>query len=120
MLAREHQMTTKTGTILNEGLDLVSDAALTIPFATLPGVNVSMVALAATAALLVEVAGFAPRGARRHDGPFGKSDRAVALGAAGTWLGFGWTLSVWLPWVWIALCAVTTWNRLRMVPVRGS
>ena len=120
MLAREHQMATKTGAILNEGLDLLSDAALILPFGTVPGISIAMVGFAAVAALLVEVAGFAPTGIRRYEGPFGKSDRAVALGAAGAGLGLGWPLAGWLPWLWIAGCAVTAFNRLRGLPGGGS
>ena len=121
MLAREHQMATTAGAILNEALDLLSDVALTLPFATLAGVSVVGIWVAAIAALLVEVAGFATRGARRYDGPFGKSDRAVVLGTAGAWLGLGWPISNLvvdlLPWAWVALCAVTAVNRLRRLTV---
>ena len=117
MLAREHQMATKSGAILNEALDLVSDAALTLPLATVTGVSAAGIGFATLAALIVEVAGFAPRGLRRYDGPFGKSDRALALGSVGAWLGLGWAVPTLaaelLPWAWVALCAVTAANRLR-------
>ncbi len=121
MLAEERRMRTRTGAILNEGLDLVSDAALTLPFVAVPGLSAGTVWLCIVAAVLVEVAGFARAGARRYEGPFGKSDRAVVLGAAGGWLGLGWPVTGWagwLPWVWMLLCVVTIANRLR--PVRGS
>ena len=121
MLAKERRMRTRTGAILNEGLDLVSDAALTLPFVAVPGLSAGTVWLCIVAAALAEVAGFARAGARRYEGPFGKSDRAVALGVAGGWLGLAWPVAGWagwLPWVWILLCMVTIANRLR--PVRGS
>ena len=54
---------------------------------------------------------------RRYQGPFGKSDRAVVLGFCGAWLALGWPLAgwalQWLPYTWVALCAVTIWNRGR-------
>ena len=39
MLAREHGQATRLGAVLNELADVISDAALTLPFATLPGWN---------------------------------------------------------------------------------
>ena len=120
MLAREFRMETRAGAILNETLDLISDAALTLPFAILPMGNSAAVGFAAAAALLVEVAGFAGRGGRRNQGPFGKSDRAVALGVAGAWLGLRLPVAPWAaqwsPWVWILLCGVTALNRIRVHP----
>ena len=46
MLAREHGQQSKLGAVLNELLDVVSDAALTVPFATLPGWNPLLVCAA--------------------------------------------------------------------------
>ena len=121
MLAREYQMTTRSGAILNEALDIVSDAALTLPLATVAGVSAVGIGFATVAALLVEVAGFVSPGVRRYDGPFGKSDRALALGLAGSWLGLSGPptklAAELLPWVWIALCVVTAVNRLRKLKV---
>ena len=39
MLAREHNMTTKLGAILNELGDVISDVALYVPMALVPGLN---------------------------------------------------------------------------------
>jgi len=113
MLARDHGQETRVGAVLNELADLVSDAALTLPFAYVA--NALAVGAAIFFAGLTEVAAIVGGGPRRNQGPFGKSDRAVVLGFCGAWLWLGWpvasnSLDV-LPLVWIALCMVTIWNR---------
>lgn len=120
MLAREYRQASKAGAVLNEGADLISDVALALPFVTLAGWNPPWILGAIVFATLTEFAGIAPLlrgGRRRNDGPFGKSDRAFALGFAGTWLALGWTVSSWAtiagPVVWMALCLITVGNRIR-------
>ncbi len=120
MLAREHGQASKLGAVLNELSDVISDAALTLPFATLRGWNPLAVGGAIFFAALTEIAGImAPTigGARRNDGPFGKSDRALALGILGTWLALGWPVSEWVreaaPALWMLLCCVTIVVRVR-------
>ena len=109
MLARTHGLETKTGAVLNELCDLISDAALTIPFAYL--LHPIGVGLAIFFAALTEVAAIVGGGPRRNHGPFGKSDRAVVLGFGGAWLWLGWPLHESVPLLWIAMCGVTVWNR---------
>jgi CDP-diacylglycerol--glycerol-3-phosphate 3-phosphatidyltransferase len=120
MLAREHNQQSKLGAILNELVDVVSDAALTFPLATQPGWNSLTVAGAIFAAALTEMAGIlglTTSGKRRYDGPFGKSDRALALGAISTWLALGWPVNTLgretVLWVWILLCIATIVQRTR-------
>lgn len=120
MLAREHGQQSKLGAVLNELLDVISDAALTLPFATLPGLNPLMVSGAIFFASLTEMAGLMGQtigGQRRNDGPFGKSDRAFALGGLGAWLALGWPVNALVmdiaPAVWIVLCCATIVHRLR-------
>jgi CDP-diacylglycerol--glycerol-3-phosphate 3-phosphatidyltransferase len=120
MLAREHGHASKLGAVLNELADVISDAALTLPFATLPGWNSSMVAGAIFFAALTEMAGvlgLTIGNTRRNDGPFGKSDRALALGVLGAWLALGWPVSGWVkqaaPVAWIVLCCLTIVQRVR-------
>ena len=120
MLAREHGQESKIGAVLNELLDVVSDAALTLPFATLAGWNPLAVACAIFFAALTEMAGvmgLAIGSTRRYDGPFGKGDRALALGVLGAWLALGWPVNAMVseaaPWVWIALCCATIVQRVR-------
>ena len=72
--------------MLNELGDVISDAALYLPFALVAGVNAPLVVLVVIAAIIGEMAGaLGPLlgGPRRYDGPLGKSDRAFAFGLLG-------------------------------------
>lgn len=83
MLAREFGQQSRLGAYLNELCDVVSDAALYLPFALVAGVWSPLVVGVVVLALLSEYAGvMAPLvGApRRYDGPMGKSDRAFVFG----------------------------------------
>ena len=55
-------------------------------------------------------------GARRYDGPLGKSDRAFVFGALGLWLGLMGSLPAWTAWLMPMLCLLLAWtiiNRVR-------
>lgn len=82
MLAREHDQASRLGMFLNEIGDVVSDAALILPFALLsifPAWGVIAFALLAIISEFAGVLGIAAGASRRYDGPMGKSDRALAL-----------------------------------------
>jgi CDP-diacylglycerol--glycerol-3-phosphate 3-phosphatidyltransferase len=120
VLAREHGQESKLGAVLNELGDVISDAVLTLPLALAPGWNPLWISGAIFFASLAEMAGvlgLTIGSTRRYDGPFGKSDRALALGVLGAWLALGWPVSPWAretaPVVWIALCCATIFNRVR-------
>jgi CDP-diacylglycerol--glycerol-3-phosphate 3-phosphatidyltransferase len=92
MLAREHGMKSALGGILNELGDVVSDAALYLPLGLLPGVEPRLAVAVVLLAALTEMTGVVAvqiGASRRYDGPMGKSDRALVLGAAGLALGLG-------------------------------
>lgn len=119
MLAREHGQKSNLGAILNELGDLVSDLALYLPLALVPGVGATALVAALFAGLLAEFAGVCAAligAGRRYDGPMGKSDRAFAFGLLGLLLGLGWA-PVWLPsilvWTVAGLGLVTVFNRVR-------
>jgi len=119
MLAREHGQKSRLGAYLNELSDVVSDAALLLPFAVLPVFGAISVAVVAVLAALSELAGVLGRtvgASRRYDGPLGKSDRALVFGALAVWIGVGGSLPGWLFWLMpviaVALLA-TTINRVR-------
>lgn len=118
MLAREFDQKSRLGAFLNELGDLVSDAALYLPFAVLAPFAPGWVAAVVVLAIVGEAAGILGQtiGAdRRYDGPLGKSDRALAFGALGLWAGVapmpdavGWVMPVMA-----VLVTVGTVNRVR-------
>lgn len=106
MLARDYGQASKKGAFLNELGDIASDTALILGFWGL-GAEFSAAVFATTAALS-EAAGLGAQaicGMRRYDGPFGKSDRAVALGAMGIMIGLN-LLSAMVLNVLLWLCVV--------------
>jgi CDP-diacylglycerol---glycerol-3-phosphate 3-phosphatidyltransferase len=119
MLAREHNMKSPLGAFLNELGDVVSDAALYLPFALLPGVSSVAVVLLVLLAALSEMTGVCAvqvGASRRYDGPLGKSDRAFLFGTLGLILGLGAMPGAWsdgLLWLAVALTAFTCVNRVR-------
>ena len=119
MLAREHGQKSSLGAILNEISDVVSDAALYLPFALLPGVAPWLVVLVVMLAITSEMTGVVAvqiGATRRYDGPLGKSDRAFLFGLVALLGGLGVPLSPWVSPVLglaAALLAVTIVNRAR-------
>jgi CDP-diacylglycerol--glycerol-3-phosphate 3-phosphatidyltransferase len=119
MLAREHGHKSALGGMLNELTDVVSDAALYLPFALVPGFDATLVVVIVFLALLTEMTGVVSvqiGASRRYDGPFGKSDRAFAFGALGLAIGLGASAGPWVTAVLVvmaALLAATVVNRAR-------
>jgi CDP-diacylglycerol---glycerol-3-phosphate 3-phosphatidyltransferase len=119
MLAREHGQKSALGGILNELGDVVSDAALYLPLALVPGIYLWLVVILALLAGLTEMTGLAAvqiGASRRYDGPMGKSDRAVALGGLCLSLGLGAPTGSWTNVVLAlvdALLVLTVINRSR-------
>lgn len=119
MLAREFHQQSKLGAFLNELTDVVSDAALYLPFALVNPFSPFWIAVIVVLSGLGEFAGaLGPTvgASRRYDGPFGKSDRAFVFGALGLWVALGWPLPEWTKWL-MPLLAVLTFltvvNRVR-------
>jgi len=106
MLAREHGMTTALGTILNELGDVVSDAAIYLPFGFVAGVNGGLLVTVMILSIISEMAGLlgvVTVGNRRYDGWMGKSDRALSFGIISLLLAAGVMPGTWLNIVWIGL-----------------
>jgi CDP-diacylglycerol--glycerol-3-phosphate 3-phosphatidyltransferase len=107
MLAREHGMASALGAVLNELGDVLSDAALYLPLALVPGVGATFVVIAVVLAVISEMSGVvaAQIGAsRRYDGPMGKSDRALAFGCIALLLGLGVAPGRWAGYATAAIC----------------
>jgi CDP-diacylglycerol--glycerol-3-phosphate 3-phosphatidyltransferase len=119
MLAKEHDMQSSLGAILNELGDVLSDTALYLPFVALPGIKPGLVVGVVIAAIISEMTGVLSvqiGGSRRYDGPMGKSDRAVVFGILGIIMGFGLMPGRWfdiLMGILLVLCIFTIINRTR-------
>jgi CDP-diacylglycerol--glycerol-3-phosphate 3-phosphatidyltransferase len=117
MLAREHGQKSPLGACLNELCDVISDAALYLPFALVAAPLI--VVLTVIVAGLTEMAGVVALqiGAeRRYDGPMGKSDRAFAFGLIGFLIGIGLPVDAYLSYAVGAIGLLAAWtvvNRIR-------
>ena len=117
ILAKEHDMKTDAGAILNEMSDVVSDAALYLPLAFVDGVSIVLVVLFVIVGIFTEMAGVLAAvisDERRYDGPMGKSDRAFVFGFICLVLGLGVGVGLWLNallFISILLGALTVVNR---------
>ena len=106
MLAREFGQQSPLGAYLNELADVVSDAALYLPFAFVAPFGPWWIGLVIVASCVSEMAGaLGPLAGtvRRFDGPMGKSDRALVFGALGLYIGLGYALPEGAFWLLPAL-----------------
>lgn len=113
MLARGYSMQSPLGALLNEAGDVVSDAALYLPFAWLAGSSAPWVVVLVLLAALSEMVGVLGQtiGAqRRYDGPMGKSDRAFIFGLIALLLGLGVPGGGWLTGVFVAVDILLLWT----------
>jgi phosphatidylglycerophosphate synthase len=88
-LAHDFGQKSRLGGILNELGDVLSDIALYVPLAFVSPFSPLWVSLNFLLAVVTELIGMAGPwigASRRCEGPFGKSDRALAFGAIGAWL----------------------------------
>ena len=90
------------GAYLNELSDVVSDAALYLPFVTIAPFGWASVGAVVFLSAVSEMAGaLGPMvgGERRYDGPMGKSDRAFVFGALGLATALLPDRPAWLFWL---------------------
>lgn len=119
MLAREHGQASTFGMYLNELCDIVSDLALILAFAAIPLFPTWGVVAFAITAIVAEFAGVLgiPAGiGRNYAGPFGKSDRAFALGLVAVMLVIKLPIEAIAPYIFPALAVLsvlTIVNRVR-------
>ena len=119
MLAREFNQKSRLGGYLNEITDVVSDAALYLPFAFVHPFDALQIGLIIWLSALTEfcgVLGQVQGKTRRYDGPLGKSDRAFLFGVLGLVYVFVPVLPdflYWLIWIAIILLIVTCVKRVK-------
>ncbi len=118
MLAREFMQESALGGYLNEVGDVVSDAALYLPFAWILGgfqigLFIWLAALTEIFGLLGKIHGF---NGRRYDGVMGKPERALLFSVLAIWYALSGSLNAWAnTLVWLAILAMiwTCWLRLQ-------
>ena len=119
MLAREHDMATPLGAVLNELGDVISDTALFLPFCLVAGLSPALVVLVVVLAIISEMTGVIAvqiGASRRYDGPMGKSDRAFVFGLLALLIGLGVDPQPWADWLLalvLLLSLLTVANRVR-------
>lgn len=119
MLAREFNQKSRLGGYLNEITDVVSDAALYLPFAFVYPFNALQIGLIIWLSALTEfcgVLGQVQGKTRRYDGPLGKSDRAFLFGVLGLVYVFVPMLPdflYWVSWAIVILLIVTCIKRVK-------
>lgn len=109
MLACEHAMKTRLGAILNELADVVSDAALYLPLAAVPGTPAALLVAAVMLGVIAEMTGVVAMqiGAdRRQDGPLAKKPRGLVFGGSALAMGLGVAPGAWLDAVLLAALAL--------------
>lgn len=118
MLAREFNMKSKLGAVLNEMGDIISDVVLYILFVAIAPKLSFVVFFICFLAMLTEVSGVIAvqiGASRRYDGPMGKSDRAFLFGLLALLVATGINIVPWLAYIYSIVCILliyTIFNRL--------
>ena len=118
MMAKNYNLQSKKGEVLNELGDVVSDFFLFFPFILLPNIHSYTIIAFLMLSIVNEYAGVlakAVSGERRYDGPMGKSDRALFIGVVCLLLYFWPGFSEYLEWTFyiaIALLIISTYSRI--------
>jgi CDP-diacylglycerol--glycerol-3-phosphate 3-phosphatidyltransferase len=126
MLAREYHQESASGAILNEIGDVISDVALYLPLAVVPGFRLWPMIAIVILSMLTEMTGVMGVGigaSRRYDGPLGKSDRAFLFGLMGLLFGLRVHIERGIPvvlFVTIIMLAITIANRMRRMLLETS
>ncbi len=121
MLAREHNMTSSLGFVLNEVCDLVSDAAVYLCFIAVPGFNIHgmfFFVLLAWLSEIIAILSLKITLARANQGPMGKSDRAFLFGLLGLLVAIGVDFSSSGPWILLLTglaLIITIYRRLQTI-----
>jgi CDP-diacylglycerol--glycerol-3-phosphate 3-phosphatidyltransferase len=119
MMARTYNMQSKLGEVLNEFGDIVSDLFIYIPLIKLAGAKWYIVIGFIMLSTLNEFAGILAKvigGERRYDGPMGKSDRALLIGALCLTYYFWGGVYLYVNYIFtfsMLLLLLSTYNRLK-------
>lgn len=119
VLAKDFNLQSRLGKYLNELTDVISDAALFLPFILVTGPHSVSVMIFILLSVISEMAGVMGEnisGVRQYSGPMGKSDRAFLIGAISALLIFWHSLTQYLWIVFLIasfLIAINTYTRIK-------
>lgn len=106
MMARKFDQQTKSGEILNELGDVISDLFIYFPLIKYQFSIVYMIVVFLCLSIINEFAGLLGKvisGERRYDGPMGKSDRAFLIGVYGLLAFFNGTVNEYMFYVFLLI-----------------
>jgi len=104
MMAKKYNLQSKTGEILNEVGDMLSDIAIYFPFIYFEGITLEYVIGFLLLSVINEFCGLLAKiisGERRYDGPMGKSDRALLVGLICIALFFSNSILIYIDYLFI-------------------
>ena len=116
MMARQYNLQSKMGALLNEMGDVISDIVLYFPLYMLFAMDQVWVMCFLLLSVLNEFAGLlgqALGGARRYDGPMGKSDRALVVGVLSLLFLFKAPINPYLTWIWLLVFGFLIWSTFK-------
>ena len=116
MMARQYNLQSKMGALLNEVGDVVSDIVLYYPLYVLFAMDQIWIMCFLLLSVLNEFAGLlgqAMGGARRYEGPMGKSDRALVVGILCLLFLFKAPIYGYLTWIWLVVFCLLIWSTLK-------
>ena len=116
MMARQYNLQSKMGALLNEVGDVVSDIVLYYPLYVLFAMDQIWIMCFLLLSVLNEFAGLlgqAMGGARRYEGPMGKSDRALVVGILCLLFLFDAPIYGYLTWIWLVVFCLLIWSTLK-------
>ena len=104
MMAKQFNLQSKKGEILNELGDVISDLAIFFPFIYFDSLKTEYVIIFIVLSIINEFCGILSKsiyGERRYDGPMGKSDRALLVGLICIVLYFTDTILTYLNYIFL-------------------
>ncbi|MEY4803564.1 MAG: hypothetical protein RL331_77 [Bacteroidota bacterium] len=116
MMARQFNLQSKLGAVLNEMGDVLSDIVLYYPLYLLFSMDQVWIMWFLLLSVLNEFAGLlgqALGGARRYDGPMGKSDRALVVGILSLLFWFKAPIFGYLTWIWLLIFGLLCWSTFK-------
>ena len=107
MMARKYNLQSRSGEILNEVGDVVSDVAIYFSLINFDALRIDIAVIFITLSIINEFCGVISKvvcGERRYDGPMGKSDRAFLIGVICIIYYFTTTLDNYMNYIIIFSC----------------